>query len=1586
MTPETTTNSYAPPPPAVPAASAAEARVAELKREADSSEDRTRKALLLYEAGYLTETLLGQPAQAVQHYLGSYNLDHRFRLPLYALLRMFERRRSFKNLTRLYEAELRSARTPGEKASALIDQATLAMISGGDVELVRACLERALEQYPASEGGVLLEWNRLANADPEGALSALLKRVEASDDAVHRGVLLLEVAAYRERLGEVAAALEALRTAALGTHTHESFLVALARFARTHNFVPELVEATERRAELVGAELAARHHDSSADPALVELLRSHAVALWYEAARLRCSSLSDAEGALSCVSKALAMRPDDILLRQTRMLAYDLMEDRQKAADEARALLGLGIEGEHAAALHFRLAEHALVQGDTEHARESLMEAIAQAGGSIAAAAILDDLLLDEERHRDRVERRETRAASADAVRSSRWLLEAAQIAAHDLKDASKARELYVRADGKSEGNVEVLREAYGAALELSDAELSRFAIDKLLLRELEDDERAALVHHRVDVASSPEEAMQLLEAHVGDPRFAAFAPHLARVRAAEAGNFPLLSRAHELLAERALTPDEQAAHLCAAARAALRARDVTRARGLLEHALGRVPGHRYAVALLEEVLRESGEGEQVVALLRRAAESQGDAREAELSLLLAGAAAEGAGDTAQAAQSYEEAADRNPASVGPLWALLRLAQRSGDQALELRAREGLAQREAEAQRAGIESLLLGDHYQLVTQKPELAEHVLSAALSDEETGAHAAVGLLLSPTASRELRDQASRVLAARATGGSSAAWLRELGQGTALRAHDRAAVLDLVERVASERGEDRWAAWTRASWPLPGAPREHAAALATCAHTTSDPQLAEVLRAEALVASRMADDARPWAEDLGAAGIGVDAPLSPRVAEVVAAHASPIADAALSARALASAAAQSVGASHAQLVRAAARAELRAGNAVESVRGLEQCLADDPDDLAALELLRVAARKAGRFELVATSAEALARRLSGELWAELLEEAAAVRMDQLDDAAGAEKLLSEVMARHPKRPITYGRLHDLIGERGDTERLIALIEARTELIDEAEELAPLFYELARLHRGKGDLDAALDALDHLSMMEEHVGGLALSVEIHSARENWAEAVQALEALAGAPGVPPVQRRLARLGAADFLENRLNDGSAALVQLEKLVEDGHGDATLHTRIADVAGRLNKLERSAQALLAASDLAKGEARTELTLRAAATVARTGDVPKAVGLYQRAIEARPGHVGAVRALLSLTNDTATRGMVLSRFETEVRAEARAQPVDAAPLRKLVALAELRRDEDVALVALTTLVTIGAANHGERDAADAAVRRVFGARPQPAAPLALHDLRDLFAPLVDEKYALFLRTILGAAADIDHLEPGRFGVGRSNRVSPREANQVRDEAAAMTAAVGVKLGDFYVGGDEPTRVVALPREDELALVVGVGVTAPLSPTRRYQLALQVSGYALASLPLLTRTPVQSARLVFAAMAAAEAPLPAAVPRDELGELPRTLSKALPRKVKKALPELAHTLPDGGAGAESHCRTLLRHTRRLALLLSGDLEAALESVVGAMPSQEVIAGSEEALDLVRTWTGAPMASLRKRLGLAR
>jgi hypothetical protein len=136
----------------------------------------------------------------------------------------------------------------------------------------------------------------------------------------------------------------------------------------------------------------------------------------------------------------------------------------------------------------------------------------------------------------------------------------------------------------------------------------------------------------------------------------------------------------------------------------------------------------------------------------------------------------------------------------------------------------------------------------------------------------------------------------------------------------------------------------------------------------------------------------------------------------------------------------------------------------------------------------------------------------------------------------------------------------------------------------------------------------------------------------------------------------------------------------------------------------------------------------------------------------------------------------------------------------------------------------------------------------------------------------------------------------------------------------------------------------------------------------------------------LPLLSRNPAQAARLIYAAMAAADCPLPANILRPELGELPRSLGRALPRKAKKALPELVRALPDDGSALEEQLALALRHTRRLALLISGNLSAALERALGALPTREAIYGSEDALDLITTWTSGTMSTLRNRLGFPR
>ena len=98
-----------------------------------------------------------------------------------------------------------------------------------------------------------------------------------------------------------------------------------------------------------------------------------------------------------------------------------------------------------------------------------------------AAEAILDDLLLDEGRHEERIAQREQLSAHSRGPRALRALGEAAQIAAQEQRDPDRARALYTRAEAISPGDPQLLREAYGSALDLGDAPLARFAIERLL-------------------------------------------------------------------------------------------------------------------------------------------------------------------------------------------------------------------------------------------------------------------------------------------------------------------------------------------------------------------------------------------------------------------------------------------------------------------------------------------------------------------------------------------------------------------------------------------------------------------------------------------------------------------------------------------------------------------------------------------------------------------------------------------------------------------------------------------------------------------------------------------------------------------------------------------------------------------------------------------------------------------------------------------------------------------------------------------------------------------------------------------------
>jgi hypothetical protein len=311
--------------------------------------------------------------------------------------------------------------------------------------------------------------------------------------------------------------------------------------------------------------------------------------------------------------------------------------------------------------------------------------------------------------------------------------------------------------------------------------------------------------------------------------------------------------------------------------------------------------------------------------------------------------------------------------------------------------------------------------------------------------------------------------------------------------------------------------------------------------------------------------------------------------------------------------------------------------------------------------------------------------------------------------------------------------------------------------------------------------------------------------------------------------------------------------------------------------------------------------------------------------------------------------------------------------------------LYELAQLKQDRDLAYVALSAIhglsevLAIGTPSEPEQSAFREATRAAQKLSIAEGVVLSEGELRALLAPSLDTRAQALLAAVFGsngAAIELDGLEPARFGLGRGQRIGPRDPHPVRDALRALSAPLGLTLGDVYVGGSVPMRIAALPREGELGFVIGSALKSPLLGESLHAAALQVAGTYLDSLPLLCRTPEEAMRVVYAALASEDLPLPKGVDRAQLGDLPRSVGKALPRKAKRALAELVRALPEQGAELPLHCRALLARTRRLALLLSGELAAALREAQGTTDAD---------LDLLRTWTGSALSSSRRKLGLA-
>jgi len=1586
-----TTTSNAPPPRAdskAPAASRTPfhypddvlARLSERARtveaEAPATDGRELKALLLHEAAEHDERVRGDEPSAARGYLAAFNARSSFRPPLDALIRLYARRRSTSNLGKLFDALVKGATTPRERAEAL-------------------CLRgELLEDRLDDPGGALEAYEMAVGADPEYRVAwlnlqraalrigdhnllvrTLLRLAELTSDATRRSLLLLELAHEHARVGTPEALDEAARCIREASKTGQGrwrALLELERFGEANDRPGDVIEALEGRAALAEEQSRGARHAGGSGAFPMARVRSESEArvcaaeLHVRAAWLRRSAL-DPDGARAAVQRAVDLLPDDPRYRFLAMILADQTGDIAAASGHAAALLARDYGAPALrASLHFRVAESAALKGDLGAAssalqsalaldpdsaavRGALMEQLVASGDGLQAVQEYDRLAETSEPGAHRAALRRVGAALALALRHD--IAGAAQrfrMACDDDPADILSRRALVTLLGQLSSDPS-LRGDTATAAESARARVA--AIDALLPHAADDDEKTALLlerffaerHELRDHRAAAGTAELLVEA-TGE---SLWAMESAALLWAAAGAMSFAARWASAVADHDGLPGgaaEASAWRAAAARWFWAAGEEQRARELAVSAHKDAPADDYLAALALRTAMAARDGALALDIVRRRAQAEGNGEAAARWLLLGASLLSGVGADEPARAALVEALEAAPTSLTVRAAVGSSTRWRGDGAL----RERLAAATLTSETADHEEVALGVELSLVRA---FVDHDLPAAMEVVERlrardvtapvvsifyalgrgaldgpDSENAVGAWQTVLANLPSSDplcvgvelEVARALGASVATRDRAVAARELAEGDHpdLVAPRVLALLDAVQREGRQ--------------DVPTALRRLAAHGA--------PTVATGLRGAALTALR----AQGRVADVRA--LVAQEPASPgsilAASEMVASleRAEEHLDAIRKRMPLSHAA------SRLSFERAAAHHASVARSDEEALTRAEAVLAAEPGDLTALDVQRCAGRRLKRWAVVASACASLADRSHAPRRAAAFwEEAGLVAADALQDDARAETWLRAALAASGDRLVAYQKLRAILQQRGDSAGLEALVTQRLAVVTEDHERAELFWEQARLRRALGLREGALESATKVVALEpEHVAARALAAEIHAASGRLEETAEALAALAACREAPRSQRLVARLGAIDLFDLRLERPERAVEQIDALLAEGEADDALLERGVALAAQSKLWDAALRfARRAAERTERGPAHAAALMRVVEIVRDAmGDRPGALAEARKAHEAYPVDLTALRALHDLS-------------------PAGARPRDAR--RTLDAIREAVRAEGVSIervVGLTEAARLGGDGVLERLS-----RRLGAVLGADAAPMLLAPSRgSLRDPALVLRYrhpddngraVALLEAVLPDLAELSGATTDALRVGWTEKV--RGAHPTRAALGALLRAVGCDDFELYMGGAEAGRIAAVAG-DPVTVVVGAGVSTPLDATARFELVRRLLLALRGAAALAHDTPTAVAERCLAALACAE--LPVATPASRYEAHVKAVGKAMSRKTRKAIAESGRSLaadPNAWDELLHAVRAMLSTARRGALAVSGDVAAAARDLSTAQGQRE-------------------------------
>jgi tetratricopeptide (TPR) repeat protein len=1559
---------------------------------------------LLLELANLEERAGDEPA-AARDYLAAYNADPSYREPLEGLVGLLEKRRSLKNLGKLVDALVRSATRPDEKVRALLMRANYQADVVDDLAEAKSAAREAttVEGAPTAErASAWLAFEVFAgrSGDMTAREAALAERTGLASQPTWRALLLLDrarMATAAARLNDAVALLEEARS--LGSSATWAVATSLEQLVREH---PATRGSDEVRARAETHADALDHIASLIEQAMLDGARGDALGVpqwarhrarlvdaWLSAAEARrvlgqlARAAATLDHGLVQIAATEATEANDAGLAEGALVSARIRIAEQTgetglAAELAERRLKTEKDGGFAAALAMRVAEHAASQGDGAKAFDALSRALGSDPGCVPARALQLDMLADGGDPAAFAGQLETSAdhLATDEARGRAFLL-AAYVWAVNAKDVAGAKAALSQAAMYGVPPSTTARVGRALASISEDVAWYEEATKRLLTAGGDDQEAASLYvelvrlrHARGDAEGETKALREL----AGSPQGGWLGRVLEAFLPSSSKTTERARLAVEELASLESDPELAYGLTLVAAMRAQAAGDIATARRQLRELVDRDASDGIVTSMLADLDREAGDH---AAAARVATHAAAVTRDPELgSALRFESAFERwrAGDRRGALQEIEAAVSGAPeaARMALGWAARAVDVDSVDarrSAIDRGADGGVADTRVLALERFATEIGGGD--------PDAAAAAL--ALIDRapegELGVAAALARLAwsQGTADASTAHEAIARVAARGPRALSLASAEQVR--IAREAGDHEELVRSVERWFEAGGELPAALEWLAAAAIPGEPQAEVRARLAVAGRLSGEACEAMVASAALAQARAEPDApAPFLIGQSAAARLANLELAP-----------PGCDPRRRTAALAEldgALGEDAGTDSICL---AGWSALAAEDLDSARAAFEKAASARPSDITVWEGVRWCAELSGNRPLRAGAAAELGARCKDAARGAAFWEEAALLWLELEEEAKADQALEESFARDAKRAVAFDKLFRRVRARKDNDKLLALIARRLEVTEDPQEVQKLFWEQARVLREKGDQDAALRSLEHVTMLDpNHVGALALLGEINIRRGNFEDAAGSLAQLAMLDGAPAKNRVTAGVAAVDLYENKLARHDKALEVLLSLHHAKLSTLPVRERLARAAARTGAWNEATSML---EELMNERAEVQGRIEAARLAMsihrdRLGHPQGAVPAIVKLLWESPADGEALDLLLDTEQPRNVREQLLANARRTLLDSLQRRPTDVTPVRRLAKVARALSDDALYQAALGVLVSLGAADaRTEQTFVQLATKK---SRP-PQIAFDASMMRALLGP-GDEGPIADLFVLLGPTL-VEALGPTlqTSGVTRRDKIDARSGLALRNEIAAWTGAFGIQEFDLYVGGIDPGGAQGIPGTPP-ALVVGPAINAPIPAAARARIARELLAIVRGTTIVRLRDDMTVAAIVVAACKLAEVPI-AHPPHSVLAEVERLLGKAIARRTRKALPEVCRAIVSRGGDARMWSKCALASQDRVGAVASGDPSIVLMDVLGVSQADlpQAVMGNARAEDLLRFVLSPQYSELRRSLGLS-